>query len=250
MIASSPAGLRRYERDGAAPAVLFVHGSMDRAASFIRVQKHLGDRRTVRYDRRGYARSRSLDASGGLEAHISDLRTLLTREHAPAVVVGHSFGGLIALAAAQQVPELVHAVVCFEAPMAWVPWWPRRNQLRPGADPADVAEGFMRRMVGDDVWRRLPQRVREDRRAEGAALVAEMTSVHADEPPVDLSSVSCEAICAYGTDSGEHLQRASRELAAALPAGGLHVIEGAGHGAHVSHPVAFAELVRFALDRG
>ena len=53
----------------------------------------------------------------------------------PAVVFGHSFGGDIALAAAERHPQLVRAVGTYEAPMSWEPWWPdghRRRRRGPG----------------------------------------------------------------------------------------------------------------------
>ena len=40
-----------------APLVVFVHGSLDRAASFSKVVRRLRDLHTVVYDRRGYASS-------------------------------------------------------------------------------------------------------------------------------------------------------------------------------------------------
>ena len=102
-----------------------------------------------------------------------------------AAVFGHSFGGDIALAAAQRHPDLVRAVGAYEPPMPWEPWWPsatarrkrHRAYQRDGAGAA--AEAFMRRMIGDEVWERLPASTRDERRADGPALVGEF----ADGPP-------------------------------------------------------------------
>ena len=41
-------------------------------------------------------------------------------------------------------------------------------------DPADAAERFMRRLIGDARWERLPSATREARRSEGPALVGEL----------------------------------------------------------------------------
>ena len=76
------------------------------------------------------------------------------------MLFGHSLGGVVALAFAARHPELVPAVVAYEAPMAWQPWWPSaapapRRSTAPG-DEADAAERFMRRMVGDERWEGLP----------------------------------------------------------------------------------------------
>ena len=43
--------------------------------------------------------------------------------------------------------------------------------------------------------------------------------------------------------------RATEALARTAPGGELRVVEGAGHGAHLTHPNEFADLVRLALAR-
>ena len=43
-----------------------------------------------------------------------------------------------------------------------------------GGDDHDAAEWFLRRMLGDKLWERLPASMRAERRAEGPTLVAEM----------------------------------------------------------------------------
>jgi pimeloyl-ACP methyl ester carboxylesterase len=43
--------------------------------------------------------------------------------------------------------------------------------------------------------------------------------------------------------------RATDELARTAPRGELRVVEGADHGAHLTHPNEFADLIRRALER-
>src|SRR3954471_16185578 len=97
--------------DAGAPLVVLVHGSMDRSAAFARARRHLRDLHVVVYDRRGYGRSVGLGAPS-VDGHAEDLLAIL--DGRPGVVVGHSIGGLIALVAAQRVPELMQAVGAFE----------------------------------------------------------------------------------------------------------------------------------------
>ena len=77
--------------------MVLVHGAMDRNTSFARVAEALAPSPIVRYDRRGYGRSRPA-GTGPLAAHVDDLVAILGDD--PAVVVGHSYGGLVALGAA------------------------------------------------------------------------------------------------------------------------------------------------------
>src|SRR6267143_6491728 len=130
------------------PLVVFVHGALDRGSSFRRVTELLHDEcRTVRYDRRGYGRSvHAADAPVPFQGHADDLLRILDGRRA--VVVGHSFGGVSVLAAALRAPELVAAVVLYEASMPWVPGWDdahlRALLSSPGAEDASV-----RMMLGD-----------------------------------------------------------------------------------------------------
>jgi pimeloyl-ACP methyl ester carboxylesterase len=61
--------------------------------------------------------------------------------------------------------------------------------------------------------------------------------------------VPVPVVAGRGTRSGPHLQRAAEELAAAVPDGELVVIEGADHGAHLTHPAEFAAFARRAVDK-
>lgn len=239
--------------DNPGPIVVLVHGSMDRSGSWVRVVRELRDLHTVRYDRRGYGRSRHL-GGGAMEQHVADLFEVI--DERPCIVAGHSYGAAIALAAAQRRPDLVLAVVSYEGPMPWCDWWPTSSaggtaveQVRSGTAMADAAERFLRRMIGDLKWESLPERTRDERRAEGAALLTELASAHDDGAPYDTSKITVPVISARGTTSDEHLRRGADVLAAALPDVEHAVLEGAGHGAHQSHPVEMANLIRRALAR-
>ncbi len=234
---------------GSGPLVVLVHGSMDRSSSFAKVQRKLDGCTVVRYDRRGYGRSLDVGPATSFGDQVDDLFDVIAGR--PAVVAGHSLGGVVALAAAQQHPELVRAVVAYEAPTPWSSWWPRASagsMVTGAGDPADGAEAFMRRMIGDDRWAGLAPSTRADRRAEGPALVAEMLSVRdAAHPPYDPALVRVPVVAAHGTTSQPHHMQTAIALAEAVQGAELHVIDGAGHGAHSSHSEAFAGLIRRAL---
>ena len=95
----------------------------------------------------------------------------------------------------------------------------------------------MRRMVGDDRWEELPQRTRDQRRAEGPALVAELRSLRPPAPPpYDPSELEVPVVAAHGSESRPHHQQTARVLAESAPLGELHVVDGASHGVHLTHP--------------
>jgi pimeloyl-ACP methyl ester carboxylesterase len=167
---------------------------------------------------------------------------------APVLLVGHSLGGVVALAYAEAHPDQVVAVVAHEAPMPWTEWWPTQTAgaaaMASPADPADAAESFMRRMVGDERWEALPARTQAQRRAEGEALVAELRAIRSPHPaPYDPAALTMPVVAAHGTESRPHHIETARLLASLVPNGELQVVEGAGHGVHLTHPQALAGLV-------
>ena len=230
--------------------MILVHGSMDRSAAFARVMAEVAELDVCRYDRRGYGAS-PLEGEGlGLDGHVDDL--LAVAGGRPSVVVGHSFGGVIALAAASRRPDVVTGVGAFEAPMQWEPWWPADSAgsaaalaAEQGADGRVAAEAFLRRVLGDERFRALA--AKEQRLAEGTALVAELLSVRHGPVPYDLRSLGVPVLAGTGTASLPHMRRAAAVLADEVPRGELFVLDGADHGAHVRQPLAFAAFVRRAV---
>jgi pimeloyl-ACP methyl ester carboxylesterase len=233
-----------------APLVALVHGSMDRATSFARVRHRLGRFRTIAYDRRGYRRSiHSRPLASSLDEHVDDLLWIL--DGRATVVAGHSYGGDVAIGAALRRPDVVRAVVAYEAPMPWAEWWPRRTAGGSAASartPEDAAEAFLRRTIGDDRWERLPERTKDARRSEGHALAAEMASLR-ESAPFDVAELAVPLVVGRGTESVPHHRESAERLARAVAGGELHEIEGAGHDAHLTHPDGFAWLVERAAAR-
>ena len=143
---------------------------MDRSAGLLKLSRRLDDEHLVlRYDRRGYGRS-ARTTGRSTWAPRSTTWPHCWRGGRPSI--GHSYGGNVALALAARQPELVRGIAVYETPLSWLTWWPTTTAggdaltVRDGhgADPADAAERFMRRLVGDERWSRLP-RTRRARRA-------------------------------------------------------------------------------------
>ncbi|MDW5594003.1 alpha/beta hydrolase [Conexibacter stalactiti] len=99
---------------GAAPAVLLLHGLPGTAADFERVTPLLPRMRTIALDRPGYGASDG--GAHGTEAQLAAIEGLLDRLGIRrAIVVGHSYGGTLALAFAARRPERVRALVLVAA---------------------------------------------------------------------------------------------------------------------------------------
>ncbi len=225
---------------------------MDRVSSFSRARLRLRKHTTLAYDRRGYAKSVEMGRAESFEDHVGDLLTVIDGQRS--VVVGHSYGATVAVAAAARYPELVSALVCFEGPMSWEPWWPSSagsSTLAVGDShgPEAAAEAFMRRIVGDATWEKLSERTKADRRAEGQALLFDLAGLRGRGCPYDVSAVRCPTVVGHGELSLPHHIESSVMLHNQLRCRRvLRSIAGARHGAHSSHPEAFAELVTEAIS--
>jgi pimeloyl-ACP methyl ester carboxylesterase len=220
--------------------------------------RRLPELTTLAYDRRGYQGSRA----GGivdLGGHADDLLRVAdaAREDsgAPVVAVGHSLGGDVVVAAALASPRAFGAIGVFEPPMPWLGF--RREQTGTARawppvspDPAEEAERFFSRMVGPAAWARLTDEGRAQRRADGPALVADMRSLHGEGPPFDITQLEVPLVVGMGGASTRpHHRRTVEWLGAHVPGAVVYEIEGAQHGAHLSHPDHFATLTRLVVDR-
>lgn len=230
--------------EGAA-LVVVIHGAMDRSAGMVMLSRRLDeDHRVLRYDRRGYGRSAPHAGPFTMDAHVADAAALIDGRRA--VVLGHSYGGNVALALAERHPDLVRAVALYEVPLSWLPWWPGGSSRRlVGEDdtPADAAERFMRRMVGDERWESLPEKVRVHRRAEGEAFVAELTDLAAN-PPWSAEEIDVSVVAMYGELTREHHRDGAHYLAELLSDRPPIEIPGARHNGPFTHPDAVAAVVR------
>ncbi|MFB4300570.1 alpha/beta fold hydrolase [Actinomadura sp. NTSP31] len=248
---SRPA-LYRAHRDGpTSGAVVFVHGSLDRARSFRRVAELLPEWDVVGYDRRGWGSSRSLGGPAlRLETHVDDLCAVLAGFPAPPVVAGHSYGGLVALSAAARRPSLVCGLVVYEPPVRWLPWWPAHDPWAAAVreagtgSPDQAARALMEKALGPAGRLWLARRPADELAADGAALVTEMTDPSAGEPLFDPLTLPVPAVVAAGTESVAHHREVSRRLADLLPGGRFASIEGARHDVQASHPGDLAGLIR------
>lgn len=229
-------------------AVILVHGSMDRQAAFRRLLKYLPDHRCVTYDRRGYAKSRFVGPPFTVDDNVEDLRRIVEifSDHGPPIVVGHSFGGVVALTLAARHPRSIGAIAVYESPMSWVDWWPKNTGgaavVAGGTDPEAAAEGFLKRFIGEERWQRLPERTRVARRSEGRALVDELTDLRR-AAPYSVTSLVTPLVSGVGSRASEHVRRAAEILATRSTTGGVVVVPDGPHNAPTTHPERFVELV-------
>lgn len=117
-----------------APTLVFVHGLTDSGEGWPSAVGHWQDRYSIiAYDQRGHGRSpRFTDeqrAGHPGDVLVDDLVALLAQLGEAPVVLGHSLGGAVALAAAVHRPDLVRALV-LEDPAALEPGEAQRSPAK------------------------------------------------------------------------------------------------------------------------
>lgn len=253
-----------YEEYGAGPPVLGIHGTPSSAVLWSAAARRLGEHgRCIVYERRGFGRSAAPEpfTSTDLDDQVADALGLLRALAAvPAVLVGRSTGGLVALALAHQHPGSVRGLVLLEpaafglddeaaATAAEV----RRRVLAHAADdPVRAAEAVFRVALGDEVWESLPPDLADLLAAASPAVLAEMHGRGLDlsaEPftldDADLARLDLPTLLVTAEDSVDALRRVNDRLARALPRAETVLVPG-GHLIDPAHPAVLDFLDRFS----
>lgn len=221
------------------PIVVLIHGTLDRMSGMARLARLVADTHpALRFDRRGYGDSWDHPGPFTVAGNVEDVVTLLAGRKA--VLVGHSFGGNVALAAAARLGSQIVGVSVYETPVSWNDWWPRDSAGGRGvaAGPEAAAEMFMVALIGRETWERLPSGTKDARRREGRALVEELGTLRMG-PAWKAAEIGCPVIVGRGSRASGHHIRGAQWIADEFGVSGPVVIEGAGHGAHVSHSADF-----------
>jgi pimeloyl-ACP methyl ester carboxylesterase len=104
-------------------------------------------------------------------------------------------------------------------------------------------------MMGDHAWDRMADGVKEDRRADGPALLTDLQAIRT----LSFDATKLAVPVVYGTGvekTAPHHLEAVEWLGANVPGAKVDKITEAGHGAHLSHPDAFARFISLVVAAG
>ena len=232
-----------HEEHGSGEPILCIHGTGSSSALWVDAAAELGKwGRAIVYDRRSFGRSeRPEPLVMDVHLHADDAAALLDALDAgPALVIGRSQGGEVAVDLALRYPERVRALALLEGGgMALSPelrrWIVGLHERVYAADPDTVGEAMLRSVVGDAGWEALPEPVRDVFTANGPAIVAEERGGLLDVTAEQLATIERPTLLVAGTDSPPGFAEATRIVAAAIPSARVEWVDG-GHLINPAHP--------------
>lgn len=231
---------------GAGPRLLLVHGSaadhttwsIQFASNALRARFRL-----TAYDRRGAGGSidlsRDTPEEVSVEQHADDLARLIGGDRV--IAVGSSFGAVVVLECARRRPELLRGIVLCEPPL------PASDDAPPvpagflaeldaraaEAGGAAAAEMFLRRVLGDAAFERMPHAFRARATGQWPPLRSDCHALGAYHVRyAELGRITVPALLLGGDRSAPYFRDTLAALAASLGRARLEVLAGAGHMMH------------------
>lgn len=236
-----------YEEHGAGGPIVCLHGGGSSAAMWADAAPELAARgRTILYDRRGSSRSECPEPyATNVPEQADDAAALIDALAAsPAIVIGRSYGGAIAVDLALRYPNRVRALVLLEGDLPSLSETAAREVAEiterilaaAEVDMDTVAETLMREVLGDAGWEALPGEVKEILTANGPALVAEVRGGFPDVTEEQLAAIDQPTLFVGARDSVFDYVETAEVVAAAIPSASVEWVEG-GHAINPAHPV-------------
>ena len=189
----------------------------------------------------GFGASPPPDHAVGAAGYAQLIEPVLAEFDLPPVVVGHSFGGRVAVAMAAAHPEKVSGLVLVGVPLLrrvgpkpGVPWKYRliRGARRLGLIPEERLERA-RKEYGSADYRAASGVMRD-------ILVAAVNETY----ELELGTLTCPVRMVWGERDSAAPLSVARAALPMIADGSLDVVPGAGHNVHLSH----ADRVRAAID--
>jgi pimeloyl-ACP methyl ester carboxylesterase len=258
-----------YEEAGAGPTLLLLPPGASPAAAWRPVMERLADRfRLVAVNFAGYGETEALraDAPRNLAAEADAVAAVASRLEPPIHLVGHSYGGAVALrlAVARALPL---ASLTLIEPASY-------HLLRPAGETALADEveavnfGFIDTVAAGDpeaalrayidyyttgpgAWDAMPEKARARLLAIAEVVARALGSAHGETLTLDeAGALALPCLVVHGAETTRSHVRVSELLAQAIPSARLEVVPDAAHMLTLTHPDEVARLVADFLGAG
>ncbi len=234
-----------YEQHGDGPSIVLVHGGSVTQRAWAPLLPHLDDTYTLIVpDRRGRGASGDAD-SYTLAREVADVQALVATVDTPVTLFGHSYGGLIALAAAQDLT--VDRLILYE-PSILVDEYHRELATRMQTQlAAGDRETAMKLFYQDGVGLADPETLPfwpDAIQFELAETVLREAAVVEQYTLPEQLAITAPTLLITGDQTAAHLRAAVTTLHERLPQAQLVVLEDAGHMAITAATAQVADAVR------
>lgn len=238
---------------------LLLHCTMGRASAWRSMIKHLdADYTFIGFDMPGHGKSGEWRDQG--DFHTIGTEIAKTFMDKPMDLVGHSYGGTIALRLALEVPELVRSLVLIEPVLMNLAFkddsslkvsydadHKEYNDAFKAGDAEKAASAFSTHWGDGQVWEDLPQRSRD-------LMVEKIRMIKAGEPNVygdsygfsetgRLSKIIVPVLLVEGAQSHKIVAKINGALEKRLGRTSRVVIKSAGHMVPITNPIETAQAI-------
>jgi pimeloyl-ACP methyl ester carboxylesterase len=255
-------GQRFYLEAGAGEPILLLHCSAGTSSAWMPVVEHLGPGfRALVPDLLGYGRSSPWrrGATLRLDSELAVVDALLDVAGQPVHLVGHSYGGTVAINAARRFASRVGSLTLIEPvafhllrradqPEGWreiAALAERHLTLVGEGRDAEAAEAFTTYWMGQSTWRQMPVAARDNIVRTMPKVAAEWQLMLAAEDDLEaVAQIDAPTLLVCGGRTRSPARRVVDILRCALPHAHYLEIADAGHMSPFTHPGPVADAIR------
>jgi pimeloyl-ACP methyl ester carboxylesterase len=255
-------GARFYREAGVGEPVLLLHGSSGSSGAWLSAMEHLSrGYRALAPDLLGYGRSAPWprDAAVAPEAELGVVQALLDVAGRPVHLVGHSYGGTVAINAARRFPKHVASLTLIEPvafqllrranePDGWgeVKALAERHLALVGeGQDAAAAEAFVAYWMGPKACQQMSDAARDNAVRTAAKVAAKWRLMFVAEDDLEvIARIDHPTLLICGGRTCAPARRVVEVLRQALPHARHHEIADAGHMSPLTHSAAVADAIR------
>jgi pimeloyl-ACP methyl ester carboxylesterase len=258
-------GDRFYREAGTGEPIVLLHCSSGSSGVWVPVMSHLGQTHHVLApDMLGYGRNAPWPRRAVLapDDELGVVEALLDIADQPVHLVGHSYGGTVALNCARRYSGQVASLTLIEPvafhllrranePDAWLEiatLAERHMALVDEGQDGEAAEAFIAYWMGPQAWQRMPDTARHSVVRTAAKVAAEWRLMFAAGDDLKaIAGIEAPTLLVCGGRTRTPARRVDTILRQALPHARRHEIAEAGHMSPLTHPAHIADAIRSHL---
>ena len=251
-----------FREAGSGPGVVCLHSNASSSAQWRGLMDALAPRfHVIAADSYGAGKTPHPGRKVTLRDEVELLEPLFAKAGDPFALVGHSYGGAIALVAALKYPQRVRALALYEPTLFSLVEQPNdvdgiRNAadaaiaLVNAGDPVGASRRFIDFWMGGESFDRMPDRNREAITASIVSIEAWKEALFGEPAPLAaFSTLKVPVLLITGSRSPLSSRAVTQRLRRVLPRVEVEEIEGLGHMGPVTHPQPVNEAIARFLEK-